>query len=109
MESIITSKIEITYNSYIGEYKKHACFTPITHFERIVLVDGKEIYRDRQKPTQYLRDKSILSQLKAWSHESLTSQETYNGQNIVCNGHYRGCFFCKLWFKFFRKRFKFKT
>lgn len=104
-----TFKIEIIYNSYLGEHKSHTCFTPVTYFERIVIVNGEEIYRDKQKPTQYLRDKSILSQLETWSHESLTPQDTNNRENIVCNGHYRGCFFRKLWFKFFRKRFKFKT
>lgn len=104
-----SSKIEIIYNSYLGEHNSHTYFTPVTYFERIVLVDGEEIYRDKQKPTQYLRDKSLLGKLEAWSHESLTLQKNNNGQNIVCNSHYRGCLLRKLWFKFFRKRFKFKT
>lgn len=102
----MTHKIEVIFNHLIG--RKSGIFTSYDTIERIVLVDGEEIYKDKQMPVQYCKDKSILRQFEEWTSEFLL-EEFDNRKDVASDTHNCSCFFCKFWFKLFGKRFKFKT
>lgn len=110
MKLICSEKIEVIFNHYADETNLERVGIPVTYIERIVLVDGEEIYRDKQKPNIYNKDKSLLYQFKNWANEYYSeTEQTQCCNNISSNRRNYIRFFSKLWFKLFRKRFKFKT
>lgn len=68
MELACSSKIEIVFNYFDAGKDDNEHFLP-TPIERIVSIDGEEIYRDKQKPAIYAKDKSILRQFEDWANE----------------------------------------
>ena len=102
----ITHKIEVIFNHY-GVKGIHKT-TVYDNIERIVLVDGEEIYRDKQRNGIYHKDKSILRQFENWSNEFLL-KEFDNRKDVDSKNHDCSCFCCKFWLKLFRKCFKFKS
>ena len=66
--------------------------------ERIILVNGEEIYRDSQKYWLHGKEKSVFRDFENWLDELCSSKEFDNGG-----------FFKILWAKFFGKSFKFKS
>lgn len=73
-KAIPSSKIEVIFNYGAPKQGDNGKFlsTPI---ERIVLIDGEEIYRDKQMPFLYVRDKSILRQFENWVNELSIHQD----------------------------------
>ena len=69
--------------------------------ERIILVNGEEIYRDSQK--------SVFRDFENWLDELCSSKEFDNGCCTTDQTRERGGFFKILWAKFFGKSFKFKS
>lgn len=109
MKAIPSSKIEVIFNYDAPKQSDNGKLMP-TPVERIVLVDGEEIYRDKQMPFLYVRDKSILRQFENWTNEYYSKSKQAQCCCKVCrNGQNRTCFFSKLWLKLFGKRFKLKT
>lgn len=109
MKEIPSSKIEVIFNYGTSKLGNNGKFIPVP-IERIVLIDGEEIYRDKQMPFLYMRDKSLLRQFENWVNEYYSKPKQTQCCCKVCrNSQNNICFFSKLWFKFFGKRFKLKT
>lgn len=107
---INSRKIEIVLNEYTDKEYRERMGYPLKNLERIVLVDGEEIYRDRQIPSLYLCDKSILRQFEDWTNECYSKPEqSKDSGNIAGDRCYCCCPFRKLWSKLFGKRVKFKA
>lgn len=110
MELICSEKIEVICNHYTNENPSEGSKKPVACIERIVSVDGEEVYRDQQKPALRYKDNSILHQFENWTNEFYSeSEQSKSSDNITGNRCNCCCPFCKLWFKFFGKGFKFKT
>ena len=77
--------------------------------ERIILVNGEEIYRDSQKYWLRGKEKSVIRDFENWLDELCSSKEFDNGCCTTDQTRERGGFFKILWAKFFGKSFKFKS
>ena len=77
--------------------------------ERIILVNGEEIYRDSQKYWLHGKEKSVFRDFENWLDELCSSKEFDNGCCTTDQTRERGGFFKIRWAKFFGKSFKFKS
>ena len=77
--------------------------------ERIILVNGEEIYRASQKYWLRGKEKSVFRDFENWLDELCSSKEFDNGCCTTDQTRERGGFFKILWAKFFGKSFKFKS
>lgn len=95
MEVRTTSKAEVIFN-YYGSGKEENGMNTIAQIERIVLVDGEEIYRDKQIPSLYVRDKSILRQFEDWTNTCYSKpKQSKDSGNIASDRCYCCCPFRK--------------
>ncbi len=76
--------------------------------ERIILVNGEEIYHDSQKYWLCRKEKSVFRDFENWLDELCSSKEFNNGCCTADQARERGSFLKILGSKFFGKSFKFK-
>lgn len=76
--------------------------------ERIVMADGEEVYRDKQRSAIHLKDRSLLKEFIDWANPYMlpdTVKKRDARADIIKNRCNRRCFLGILWFKIFGKRF----
>lgn len=91
-------KIEISITPVDGVMENGRTFYHC--IERIVLVDGEEVYRDRQKNALFCKDESVLRQFEDWCNE-LLFENSKHGSDATCNPNKLFSLVRKFWLKLF--------
>lgn len=91
-------KVEVFITPVNGVMKNSRMF--YHSIERIVLVDGEEVFHDIQKNALFSRDESILRQFENWCNELLLENSKNRG-DVACNTNKFFSLVSKFWFKLF--------
>ena len=104
MKLIENHKVEIRFNYYGDDNTPHE----FKYIERIVSMNGEEIYRDKQNIKLYSLNNSPLFQFEQWIIGSLAPEQAKRGNDVSSNSRQRICTLHKFWLKVFGKFFKLK-